>query len=123
VESRSARVIAALLIALGAGMSLLPDPSNSVAAYQQATACTAASIPSDWRRTVTSGDHPIVGLFRAESETELDSIIGALPLYEWLEVGVTSLESHANDPADATVPRRHEPRARTSLPYPRLTKV
>src|ERR1700736_4466850 len=28
-------------------MSLLPDPSNSVAAYQQATPCTAASIPSD----------------------------------------------------------------------------
>ena len=28
-------------------MSLLPDPSNSVAAYQQATPCTSASIPSD----------------------------------------------------------------------------
>ncbi len=40
-------IIAALLIALGAGMSLLPDPSNSVAAYRQATPCTAASIPSD----------------------------------------------------------------------------
>jgi hypothetical protein len=39
-------VIAALLIALGAGMFLLPDPSNSVAAYRQATPCTAASIPS-----------------------------------------------------------------------------
>jgi hypothetical protein len=39
--------IATLLIALGTGMSLLPDPSNSVAAYQQATPCTAASIPSD----------------------------------------------------------------------------
>jgi hypothetical protein len=40
-------IIAALLIALGAGASVLPDPSNSVAAYQQATPCTAASIPSD----------------------------------------------------------------------------
>jgi hypothetical protein len=40
-------IIAALLIALGAGMSLLPDPSNSVAAYQQATPCTATSIPAD----------------------------------------------------------------------------
>src|ERR1700736_246478 len=28
-------------------MSLLPDPSNSVAAYQQATPCTAASISTD----------------------------------------------------------------------------
>jgi hypothetical protein len=40
-------IIAALLIALGAGASVLPDPSNSVAAYQQATPCTAASGPSD----------------------------------------------------------------------------
>ncbi|HEV2014012.1 MAG TPA: hypothetical protein VGR77_09055 [Candidatus Dormibacteraeota bacterium] len=40
-------IIAALLIALGAGMAVLPDPSNSVAAYQQATPCTAANTPSD----------------------------------------------------------------------------
>ena len=40
-------IIAALLIALGAGMSFLPDPTNSVAAYRDATPCTAASIPSD----------------------------------------------------------------------------
>jgi hypothetical protein len=40
-------IIAALLIALGAGMALLPDPSNLVAAYQRATPCTAASTPSD----------------------------------------------------------------------------
>src|SRR5260370_7580919 len=39
--------IAALLIALGAAMSFLPDPANSVDAYQQATPCSAASIPSD----------------------------------------------------------------------------
>ena len=40
-------IIAALLIALGAGMFIVPDPSNSVAAYRQATPCTAASTPSD----------------------------------------------------------------------------
>jgi hypothetical protein len=40
-------IIAALLIALGAAMSFLPDPANSVDAYQQATPCPAASIPSD----------------------------------------------------------------------------
>jgi len=39
-------IIATLLIALGTGMSLLPDPSNSVAAYQKATPCTATSTPS-----------------------------------------------------------------------------
>jgi hypothetical protein len=40
-------IIAVLLIALGAAMSFIPDPANSVAAYRQATPCTAASIPSD----------------------------------------------------------------------------
>jgi len=40
-------IIAALLIALGAGISFLPDPSNSVAAYQQATPCTATNLPAD----------------------------------------------------------------------------
>jgi len=40
-------IIAALLIALGAVAAVLPDPSNSVAAYQQATPCNAASVPSD----------------------------------------------------------------------------
>jgi len=40
-------IIATLLITLGAGMSFLPDPSNSVAAYQQATLCTGASVPTD----------------------------------------------------------------------------
>jgi len=40
-------IIAALLIALGAAMFIVPDPSNSVAAYRQATPCTAASTPSD----------------------------------------------------------------------------
>ncbi|HEX9094491.1 MAG TPA: hypothetical protein VF990_00140 [Candidatus Dormibacteraeota bacterium] len=39
-------IIAALLLALGAAMSFVPDPANSIAAYQQATPC-AASIPSD----------------------------------------------------------------------------
>jgi hypothetical protein len=40
-------IIATLLITLGAAMSFLPDPSNSVAAYQQARPCTGVSAPSD----------------------------------------------------------------------------
>jgi hypothetical protein len=40
-------IIAAVLITVGGGMAILPDPSNSVAGYQQATPCTAASTSSD----------------------------------------------------------------------------
>lgn len=39
--------IAVVLIALGAGMFSLPDPSNSVVAYRQSTPCIPASVPSD----------------------------------------------------------------------------
>jgi hypothetical protein len=39
--------IAVLLIALGAGMALVPDPSGSVPAYRQATACTAPTTATD----------------------------------------------------------------------------
>ena len=40
-------IIAAVLIALGTGMAILPDPSNSVAAYQQAMPCSVVSTPSE----------------------------------------------------------------------------
>ena len=39
--------IAVVLIALGAGMFSLPDPSNSVVTYRQSTPCIPASVPSD----------------------------------------------------------------------------
>ena len=43
----------------------------------------------------------MLGLYRAESETELHGLLGALPLYEWMTVTVTGLERHPNDPAGA----------------------
>jgi len=43
----------------------------------------------------------VLGLYRAESETELDGLLSALPLYEWMTVTVTGLERHPNDPAAA----------------------
>jgi muconolactone D-isomerase len=43
----------------------------------------------------------VLGLYRAESESELDGLLSALPLYEWMTVTVTGLERHPNDPAAA----------------------
>ena len=40
-------IIAAVLIALGAGMILVPDPAGSAAIYRQATPCTSTSTASD----------------------------------------------------------------------------
>ena len=51
------------------------------------------------RREVAAGS---IGLYRADSEAELDDLLGALPLAGWLRVAVTPLEEHANDPATAS---------------------
>jgi hypothetical protein len=39
-----------------------------------------------------------VGLYRADSEAELDGVLRALPLCDWMHVTAT-LEPHADDPA------------------------
>jgi muconolactone delta-isomerase len=52
-----------------------------------------------WKLPVESGKAPILGLYRADSETELDGLLRGLPLYEWMRVSVTPLVAHPNDPA------------------------
>jgi muconolactone delta-isomerase len=56
-----------------------------------------------WKLPVASGETPVLGLYRADSETELDELLRALPLYEWMRVGVTPLAPHPNDPARSPV--------------------
>ena len=51
-----------------------------------------------WRRPLVGDGSTAVGLYRAESEAELDGLLGALPLADWLRVTVTPLEAHPNDP-------------------------
>lgn len=70
-----------------------------------------------WKRPRSAGETNVLGLYRAESETELDGLLGALPLYEWMTVTVTPLGPHLNDPANA---RATSP---DGLPSPRLTPV
>jgi muconolactone delta-isomerase len=54
-----------------------------------------------WKRPLPTGETNVLGLYRAESESELDGLLSALPLYEWMTVTVTGLERHPNDPAAA----------------------
>lgn len=80
-----------------------------------------------WKRLVASGETRILGLYRAESETELDSLLGGLPLAEWMHVTVTPLESHPNDPASGADSRAaaglRNPANGHQLPAPRLTLI
>jgi muconolactone delta-isomerase len=77
-----------------------------------------------WRLPVESRDTKAVGLYRADSEAQLDGLLRALPLWEWLQVTVTPLGPHPNDPAaKATTASRPEPATSDRLPDPRLTQV
>jgi muconolactone delta-isomerase len=78
-----------------------------------------------WKRPLSTGGTNVLGLYQAESETELDDLLRALPLREWMTVTVVALEPHPNDPAAAhgTDPRRQEPVRSDPLPEPRLTFV
>jgi muconolactone delta-isomerase len=49
-----------------------------------------------WRPNAVSGK--AIGLYRADSEPQLDGLLSALPMHDWMRVGVTRLEPHPNDP-------------------------
>ena len=80
-------------------------PEPEVTAREAAESAAAAKLVDQghlvrlWKRRVAPGESRPIGLYRAESEAELDGLIRALPLYDWTRVTVTALEPHPNDPA------------------------
>ena len=83
-------------------------PEADVAWHQRAESAAAAKLAEDghlvrlWRRPLGDGTTAI-GVYRADSQAELDGLLAALPLADWLRVTVTQLEAHPNDPAPAPV--------------------
>jgi muconolactone D-isomerase len=66
-----------------------------------------------WKPPVAPGEIKALGLYRAkgrrktgetsgrdDSETQLDGLLGALRLADWIGVTVTPLEPHPNDPGE-----------------------
>ena len=80
-------------------------PRAEVEQRQRAESAAAAKLAEDghlvrlWRRPLVGDGTTSIGLYRADSEAELDDLLGALPLADWLRITVTRLEEHANDPA------------------------
>jgi muconolactone delta-isomerase len=97
-------------------------PESEVKERVSAEASAAADLARQghlvrlWKSPVASGERKAVGLYRADSEAQLDGLLAALPLDGWMQVTVTPLEPHPNDP---TSPRPSVFR----LPDPRLTPV
>ena len=80
-------------------------PQSEVADREKAESAAAAKLADKghlvrlWRRSRVGGGATAVGLYRADSEAQLDVLLADLPLADWLRVTVTPLASHPNDPA------------------------
>jgi muconolactone delta-isomerase len=105
----------------------VPDgaPAAEVEDREHAEASAADKLADEghllrlWKPPVAPGESRAIGLYRADSETQLDRLLAALPLAEWMDVSVTPLEPHPNDPAAS----RFEPTIGNRLPDPVLTRV
>jgi muconolactone delta-isomerase len=69
-----------------------------------------------WGAPGPAGKTKAVGVYRADSRTELDALLDALPLSDWMLVEITPLAPHPNDPGSART-------GVFQLPEPRLTPV
>ena len=85
----------------------VPDGTTEteVKKRQDAEVRAAAKLAEDghllrvWKRPAAGRGTTIVGLYRAEDEAQLGALLVALPLYGWMQIAVTPLEPHPNDPA------------------------
>jgi muconolactone D-isomerase len=83
-------------------------PHAEVERRQRAESDAAAKLAEDghlarlWRRPPGGDGATAIGLYRARSEAELNGLLAALPLADWLRVTVTPLEAHPNDPAEVS---------------------
>ena len=85
----------------------VPDgaPASEVQARNRAEASAASALADNghlirlWRPPTGPGETKALGLYRADSEQQLTGLLEALPLYDWMQVTVTALEPHPNDPA------------------------
>jgi muconolactone delta-isomerase len=97
-------------------------PQSDVREREEAESGAAAKLADEghlvrlWRRTGIGDGATAVGLYRADSEAQLDALLADLPLADWLRVTVTPLESHPNDPPVSVSTGNR-------LPDPRLTRV
>ena len=82
-------------------------PNAEVEQHERAESAAATRLGEEghlvrlWRRPLVGDGTTAIGLYRANSQAELDGLLAALPLADWLRVTITPLEAHPNDPAMA----------------------
>jgi muconolactone D-isomerase len=89
-------------------------PETEVERRTRAEAAAAARLVDEgrllrlWRRNAVADDTTAIGLYAADSEAQLDALLRALPLADWMQVTVIPLAQHPSDPgleASAAKPR------------------
>jgi muconolactone D-isomerase len=79
-------------------------PDSEVVDREESEAAAAGVLVKEghlvrvWRLTFPDGESSVLGLYRADNRAQLDRLLEALPLYEWMHVTVMPLEPHPNDP-------------------------
>ena len=89
----------------------VPDgaPASEVEVRNAAEASAAARLVDEghllrlWKLPPTPGETKALGLYRADGEDQLAGLLGALPLYDWMNITVTPLEAHPNDPGPPAI--------------------
>jgi muconolactone delta-isomerase len=84
----------------------IPDgvPESEVENRQRAEAAAAQTLADEghlvrlWRVSADTGPTTVLGLYRASSVEELDPVLFALPLYQWMRTSITPLVQYPNDP-------------------------
>lgn len=87
----------------------VPDgaPASEIEARNSAEASAAARLVDEghllrlWK-PAAAAETKALGLYYTDSEAQLTDLLRALPLYDWMNVTVTPLEAHPNDPGPPT---------------------
>ena len=74
------------------------DELRSAEAVRAAELTKAGHLVRLWRPPLDPGEWRSIGLFRAADEAELRKILASLPLHIWMQVTITLLNPHPNDP-------------------------
>ena len=74
------------------------DELRSAEAVRAADLAKAGHLVRLWRPPLGPGEWRSIGLFRAADEAQLREILASLPLHIWMQVTITPLNPHPNDP-------------------------
>ena len=82
-------------------------PEDDVEDREDAEASAAARLAQEghllrlWKLPASRGQTKALGLYRAGGTAQLDGLLDALPLADWMHMAVTRLAPHPNDPVGA----------------------